>query len=103
MMISMTYGEQRDNPSLFDLAESYRKRVREQGSWRDVAAKIWDVDSTIRTVRDTYKQNRNDKQIPDSLRDISIEDARRRGLSEQERQRRNRDFAVRRKWMLRQE
>jgi hypothetical protein len=72
-----------------ELAQRAKKKLQETDSWRDGTTKIFDSDADLRTVRDSYRR----KEIPDSLKDITPEDAKQRGLSEQERVSRNLDFA----------
>ena len=88
------YGERPDNPSVHELAR--KKKQQEAESWRDVTNKIWDSSKIFRQMSSTHKES----EIPSSLRDITVEQAKERGLSETERIRRNRDFEVRRRQIL---
>jgi hypothetical protein len=90
-----------DNPNIHELSARSRKQ---QGntSWRDqVVNRGFNTDDLFRTIqRSKAIKEKNDITIPDSLQDITTEQARSRGLDEAERMRRNRDFAIRRQRIL---
>ena len=82
--------------SRLDAIDQERKRqqkIAESMDWRSSNNnRMEDFDSNFKMYREIKNTS-----IPSSLQDISREDANRRGLSEQERQSRNKDFAIRRR------